>query len=135
MESSWGNAKSPAAWSSTPSAVPIGRRTARAPRWQAARRPFRMTVLPLLLTGMRMKIATSLTLIAAAASLVASAARADDGERLLTVDHYVMTKSIVPAIKGQPAEIYVRERAKGSTVTRGTAADRVVVFIHGAGTP
>ena len=63
------------------------------------------------------------------------AARADDGERLLSVDHYVMTKSIVPAIKGQPAQIYVHERSKASTVTRGTAPERVVLFIHGAGTP
>ena len=84
-----------------------------------------------------MKISASLTLIVAGLSLSAGsfAVSADDGERLLSVDHYVMTKSIVPAIKGQPAEIYVHERAKASTVTRGTAADRVVVFIHGAGTP
>ena len=61
-----------------------------------------------------MKISALLRLCVAGVALVAgtSAARADDGERLLTVDHYVMTKSIVPVIKGQPAQIYVRERAK-----------------------
>src|SRR5215467_2371544 len=85
-----------------------------------------------------MKISASFRLFLAGLSVVVNSsvvARADDGERLLTVDHYVMTKSLVPVIKGQPAEIYVRERAKASTVTRGTAADRVVVFVHGAGTP
>jgi len=87
--------------------------------------------------GMVMKISALLRLCVAGVALVAgtSAARADDGERLLTVDHYVMTKSIVPVIKGQPAQIYVRERAKAATVARGAAADRVVLFIHGAGTP
>ena len=85
-----------------------------------------------------MKISASFRLVLAGLSVLVSSsviARADDGERLLTVDHYVMTKSLVPAIKGQPAEIYVRERAKASTVARGTAADRVVLFVHGAGTP
>ena len=63
-------------------------------------------------------------------------AAADDGERLLTVDHYVRTKSTVPAIAGQPAQIYVRERAKAATVARGGGiGDRVVLFVHGAGTP
>ena len=34
----------------------------------------------------------------------------DDGGRLLTIDHYVKVKSTVPAIAGQAAQIYVRER-------------------------
>jgi pimeloyl-ACP methyl ester carboxylesterase len=80
----------------------------------------------------------------AAASLVvgvfahplAPIAAADDSEQLLTVDHYVRVRSTVPAIAGQPAQIYVRERAKAGTVLRGaTFADRVVLFVHGAGTP
>ncbi len=42
-------------------------------------------------------------------------------------------KSIVPAIAGQQAQIYVRERvAEG---LKSPAADRVVLFVHGAGTP
>src|SRR5258708_13419451 len=70
------------------------------------------------------------------AGAVNGPAAADDGERLLTVDHYVRTKSTVPAITGQPAQIYVRERAKTATVARGGAiGDRVVLFVHGAGTP
>ncbi len=66
---------------------------------------------------------------------VASPASADDGQRLLSIDHYVLTKSIVPAIKGEPAEIYVHERTTAAAVARGAASDRVVLFVHGAGTP
>src|SRR5258708_29754737 len=70
------------------------------------------------------------------AGAVNGPAAADDGERLLTIDHYVRTKSTVPAITGQPAQIYVRERAKAATVARGAGnSDRVVLFVHGAGTP
>jgi pimeloyl-ACP methyl ester carboxylesterase len=61
---------------------------------------------------------------------------ADDSERVLTIDHYVTVRSTVPAIAGQPSQIYVRERAKAGTVLRGsTLSDRVVLFVHGAGTP
>jgi pimeloyl-ACP methyl ester carboxylesterase len=60
----------------------------------------------------------------------------DDGERLLTLDHYVRLRSTVPAIAGQPAQIYLRERVKAATVLRAqTLRDRVVLFVHGAGTP
>jgi pimeloyl-ACP methyl ester carboxylesterase len=66
----------------------------------------------------------------------ASPANADDGQRLLSIDHYVLTRSTVPAIKGQPAQIYVRERARAATVTRGSGGgNSVVLFVHGAGTP
>lgn len=52
--------------------------------------------------------------------------------RILSVDHTVTVKSQVPAIAGQDAQIYVRERiAEGAK----PAADRVVLFVHGAGTP
>ena len=45
-------------------------------------------------------------------------------------------KSTVPAIAGQTTQIYVRERALPATVAaRRLAADRVVLFVHGAGTP
>jgi len=63
-------------------------------------------------------------------------ATSDDGEQLLTIDHYVRLSSTVPAMAGQSAHIYVRERAKAGTVLRGSSvADRVVLFVHGAGTP
>src|SRR5919197_6151556 len=61
---------------------------------------------------------------------------ADDGQKLLTIDHYVRTQSAVPAMAGQPAQIYVRERVQACTALRGAAlGDRVVLFVHGAGTP
>ena len=61
---------------------------------------------------------------------------ADDAEKLLRVDHFVRVTSVVPAINGQPAQIYVREVVKAGTALRGASqADRVVLFIHGAGTP
>jgi len=70
------------------------------------------------------------------AGLLAQPVLADDSEHLLTIDHYVRVRSTVPAIAGQPAQIYVRERAKAGTVLRGsTFTDRVVLFVHGAGTP
>src|SRR4051812_26419874 len=52
--------------------------------------------------------------------------------KILSVDHKVAVKSIVPAIAGQQAQIYVRER-----IAEGMKAspDRVVLFVHGAGTP
>jgi len=68
-------------------------------------------------------------------SLVA-VTRGDDSGRLLTIDHFVKVASTVPAIAGQPAQIYVRERAQAGSVLRGASGgDRVVLFIHGAGTP
>ncbi|HEU0119396.1 MAG TPA: alpha/beta fold hydrolase [Bryobacteraceae bacterium] len=59
----------------------------------------------------------------------------DDAGKLLRADHYVRVKSIVPTIAGQTAQLYVREVSLSETVLRGKAADRVVLFIHGAGTP
>jgi pimeloyl-ACP methyl ester carboxylesterase len=60
----------------------------------------------------------------------------DDGGRLLVIDHYVRVKSTVPAINGQEVPIYVRERVLAGAALRGTpGADRVALFVHGAGTP
>jgi pimeloyl-ACP methyl ester carboxylesterase len=69
------------------------------------------------------------------AALIAPAAHADDGRELLRIDHYVPVKSIVPAIKGEPVQIYVHERALASTIARGGGDNHVVLFVHGAGTP
>ena len=72
-------------------------------------------------------------LLAVSAIVVAVA---DDSTRVLTIDHYVKVVSTVPAIAGQPAEIYVRERAQAGTVFRAQGTgDRTVLFVHGAGTP
>lgn len=77
-----------------------------------------------------------LVVLVCLAGLPARGASTDDGERLLTMDHYVRVRSTVPSIAGQPAQIYVRERTKAGTVLRGsTLTDRVVLFVHGAGTP
>jgi pimeloyl-ACP methyl ester carboxylesterase len=68
--------------------------------------------------------------------LVAPLFLAEDGDQLLSVDHYVRVKSTVPSIAGQISQIYVRERARAATPLRSAnLADRVVLFVHGAGTP
>ena len=45
----------------------------------------------------------------------------------------------MPAIAGQLAQIYVRERVQAGTALRASSqsslGDRVVLFVHGAGTP
>src|SRR5262245_28477482 len=55
---------------------------------------------------------------------------------LLSVDHFVPVKSTAPAMTGQTAQIYVREVVLPGVALRGRqAADNVVLFVHGAGTP
>ena len=74
----------------------------------------------------------------AAAVTLALPARptADDGGRVLSVDHYVAVQSEVPVIAGNVARIYVRERVAAGTLARASSfADRVVLFVHGSGTP
>ncbi len=67
---------------------------------------------------------------------LAPTAAGDDSERLLTIEHYVRVRSEVPAIAGEIAQLHVRERVKAGTALRGSSiADRVVLFVHGAGTP
>src|SRR5438105_11906468 len=69
-------------------------------------------------------------------SLAIGVTNADDSDRLLTIDHYVRVTSTVPAIAGQPAQLYVRERAlAGGALRASSFNDRVVLFVHGAGTP
>src|SRR6266496_2098260 len=78
----------------------------------------------------------ALSLGFALAAGLARLSAGDDGQRLLSIDHYVPVHSTVPAIAGQPAQIYVRERVLAGTALRGAAPlDRVVLFVHGAGTP
>ena len=57
-------------------------------------------------------------------------------ERPLRIDHYVPVVSTAPSMEGETAQIYVRERTLETTPLRGdNLAGRVVLFIHGAGTP
>jgi len=75
-------------------------------------------------------------LLVVAILLVAAVSFAEDSNQLLTVDHYVRVKSTVPSIAGQTTQIYVRERTKaGGALRTSNLADRVVLFVHGAGTP
>lgn len=68
--------------------------------------------------------------------LAASTGFGDDGSRLISLDHYVRVKSTAPAIAGQDAQIYLREKVVAGNALRGRpAADSVVLFVHGAGTP
>ncbi len=62
---------------------------------------------------------------------------ADDGQRLLRVDHYVRVRSIAPSMNGQISQVYVREVVQAGAALRGGAdrENRVILFIHGAGTP
>ena len=74
--------------------------------------------------------------IRAALPFVLQPAFCDDAEKLLTIDHYVRVKSTVPVIAGQTTQVYVRELVKAGTGLReGTINDRIVLFVHGAGTP
>lgn len=76
-----------------------------------------------------------LALLVALAAAAASPVAADDSDHLLTIDHYVRVRSSVPAMAGQPAQLYVRERVLAGAALRGSIGDRVVLFVHGAGTP
>lgn len=75
------------------------------------------------------------SLAAISALLAAQALLAEDDSKLLSVDHYVRVHSTVPAIKGENTQIYVREVVQAGPALRGATGDRVVLFIHGAGTP
>ena len=73
---------------------------------------------------------------AIAATPVAAHAQTATGEPALMVDHYVRVVSQAPSMEGQLAQIYVRERVLPGTALRSRSLeDRVVVFVHGAGTP
>ncbi len=75
-------------------------------------------------------------LLAVLVPLLITAGYADDSDTLLTIDHYVSVRSTVPAIAGQTAQLYVRERVRAGGALRASSfSDRVVLFVHGAGTP
>jgi pimeloyl-ACP methyl ester carboxylesterase len=78
----------------------------------------------------------SLALLALATSLFAQEILVDDSQRILSIDHYVTQVSAVPSIEGQHTQLYLRERTRPATIVRGgDLSDRVVLFVHGAGTP
>src|SRR6202521_4020743 len=60
----------------------------------------------------------------------------DDGQRIVSIDHFVAVHSTAPASFGQTSEIYIHELVQSGMALRGaTPADRVALFIHGAGSP
>jgi len=70
------------------------------------------------------------------ACLIAQPMFSDDGARVVSIDHFVRVRSTVPVIDGQTTEIYVREVVRaGAALREAVPSDRVVLFIHGAGTP
>ena len=74
--------------------------------------------------------------LASGALIFGTTALSENGNDLLTVDHYVRVRSTVPSITGQTAQLYVRERvAAGTALRSANLANRVVLFVHGAGTP
>jgi pimeloyl-ACP methyl ester carboxylesterase len=70
------------------------------------------------------------------ALMVGCASISGGAARVVRVDHYVLVKSTAPAMAGQYSEIYVREVTLDGTLShQGAGKDRVVLFVHGAGTP
>ena len=69
-------------------------------------------------------------------SCVSGAAFAEQFADALRIDHYVRHVSSVPSIQGQHVQLYMRERVLPGTLARaGNLEGRVVLFVHGAGTP
>ena len=79
-----------------------------------------------------MKLPALVALIATM-TVTTGTARQRPPDVISSVDHYVRVTSTVPSMAGQVANIYVRERMKTGAIA--PAADRVVLFVHGAGTP
>lgn len=70
-------------------------------------------------------------LMFAAALLLAVPASA---QQTKSRDHTVTVISMVPVLAGKKSTLYVRERALPAVLKNG-AGDKVVLFVHGAGTP
>lgn len=81
--------------------------------------------------SLRQSLMTSFVLSVAVLSSAAAVA-----ESPVRIDHYVPVVSTAPAMAGEHASLYVRERALPSTIARNVGQNsNVVLFIHGAGTP
>ncbi|HET9217514.1 MAG TPA: hypothetical protein VFR18_11065, partial [Terriglobia bacterium] len=75
-------------------------------------------------------------LLTMATLAVACGVALSEDNAVLSIDHYVKVRSTVPSMNGQPAQLYVRERVLAGTALRSAnLSDRVVLFVHGAGTP
>ena len=69
-----------------------------------------------------------------ALSLLLALGAAAPAEETRSRDHTVTAISTVPVIAGKKSTLYVRERALPPVLKSG-AGDKVVLFVHGAGTP
>jgi pimeloyl-ACP methyl ester carboxylesterase len=71
------------------------------------------------------------------AALVVSAipGHAAETGKIVRTDHYVRVTSTAPSMAGQTAQLYVREVTTGAPPTAKSPANRVILFVHGAGTP
>jgi pimeloyl-ACP methyl ester carboxylesterase len=56
------------------------------------------------------------------------------GQAVASADHHVAVRSKAPTMMGRMVQIYVRERARPAVLAHG-AGNKIVLFIHGAGTP
>ena len=84
----------------------------------------------------RLLPALAASVLAAGVSDVAGQSSISADGDVLVIDHYVPVVSRLPSIAGETAQLYVRERTLGETVLRsGSLAGRVILFVHGAGTP
>lgn len=68
-------------------------------------------------------------------ALAATLGIAAQAQEIVRVDHFVRVKSTAPSMAGQDALIYVREVATPATLEARAGSNRVVLFIHGSGTP
>ena len=55
-------------------------------------------------------------------------------QEIQTRDHSVTVTSTVPVLAGKKSKLYLRERGLPGVLKNG-AGDKVVLFVHGAGTP
>ena len=76
-----------------------------------------------------MKLVLAITTVVLAAPLIAQS------PEIRTLEHRVKVQSTVPALVGKTVDLYVRERVSASMKLDAVPADRVVLFVHGAGTP
>lgn len=69
------------------------------------------------------------------AALALCCAAAVSAQDLTRTDHYVPVKSTVPTMQGQTGLLYVRHVSRSGSGVVDEADGKVVLFIHGAGTP
>jgi pimeloyl-ACP methyl ester carboxylesterase len=83
------------------------------------------------MTFMTIRVAAVLVVLTTSLATFAAAA-----EQPITIDHYVLVHSTVPAIQGQIAPVYVREvTLPGTVASNSVPGDKIVLLVHGASPP